>query len=166
MPQRPKAMVEAGLCRKGLHEWIDGQRQCLPCQREHDRNRVRVYDPEKRSEYNRRWRERHPEKYRESKLKHRYGLTIARWNELLLLQGERCAICQTDEPGGINWHVDHDHACCPTDRTCGKCVRGLLCGKCNQLLGTAKDDVSILAKAIDYINEGGVHGARGDHQAI
>jgi len=39
------------------------------------------------------------------------------------------AACQEAE-----WlQVDHDHSCCPGETSCGKCVRGLLCSKCNSL---------------------------------
>jgi hypothetical protein len=40
-------------------------------------------------------------------------------------------------------YVDHDHST-------GK-VRGLLCQSCNTLLGTAKDNISLLYKSIKYL---------------
>ena len=49
--------------------------------------------------------------------------------------------------------IDHDHACCPGTRSCGKCVRGLLCNWCNRLLGMAFDNPAILAGAIQYLDE-------------
>ena len=36
--------------------------------------------------------------------------------------------------------VDHDHDCCPGSRSCGLCVRGLLCGTCNSAAGMLGDD--------------------------
>jgi hypothetical protein len=45
-------------------------------------------------------------------------------------------------------HVDHDHACCPGPKSCGKCVRFLLCDKCNVGLGSFSDDPLRMAKAI------------------
>jgi hypothetical protein len=58
----------------------------------------------------------------------------------LATQGGVCAICGTPPPEGRRLYVDHDHTCCPTlqkstDRTCGNCVRGLLCSPCNVSLG-------------------------------
>jgi len=62
-----------------------------------------------------------------------------------------CAICGLINENGRMLAVDHDHSCCPGDRSCGKCVRKLLCGDCNMGLGKFKDDVELLAKAISYL---------------
>jgi hypothetical protein len=64
-----------------------------------------------------------------------FGLTLEQYDEILEAQGGVCAICGAP-PGEKNLGVDHDHACCPSSRkTCGKCIRGLLCMNCNQELG-------------------------------
>lgn len=34
-----------------------------------------------------------------------------------------------------SFHIDHDHACCPGAVGCERCVRGLLCVRCNTTLG-------------------------------
>src|SRR3990167_1259914 len=69
----------------------------------------------------------------------RYGLTPGYYDEMLKRQLGICAICGNESCQ----HVDHDHAT-------GK-VRGLLCQKCNSLLGMALDNVKILLKAVDYL---------------
>ena len=69
----------------------------------------------------------------------RYGLTEAQYNQMFEDQGNACAICR--EPfQGQRVCIDHDHACCPVPasghtRSCGKCIRGLLCVRCNTWLG-------------------------------
>lgn len=49
--------------------------------------------------------------------------------------------------------VDHDHGCCKGKTSCGKCVRGLLCGPCNKFLGFIRDKVETLENGITYLNE-------------
>lgn len=83
----------------------------------------------------------------------RYGLTAGTFAELVSAQGSRCAICGATEPGGQGrWHVDHDHACCGTRKSsCGHCIRGLLCSRCNVGIGNLRDDPVIIQAALDYI---------------
>ena len=90
----------------------------------------------------------------------KYGLTEEALAVMLAAQGGRCAICGTDEPGGRNsvWHVDHDHSCCPSARTCGKCIRGLLCNRCNTGLGMFRDNAEALRAAADYLEKRFYHG--------
>jgi hypothetical protein len=94
-----------------------------------------------------------PSFYRERSLLQKYGLTVAQYDDLLTKQNGRCAICTTTDPGDSNFHVDHDHACCPGDITCGACVRGLLCQTCNHMLGNARDSTSTLKAAVKYLNK-------------
>ena len=65
----------------------------------------------------------------------RYGLTPTEHNSLIEKQGNRCAICLAS-PITRQLSIDHNHR---TNE-----VRGLLCGKCNAMLGMANDDPSIL----------------------
>jgi hypothetical protein len=75
-----------------------------------------------------RWRLAH-------KLK-RYGLTQEDFDRLLEIQGYACGMCQEPFEDGQVIFIDHDHACCPDEKkSCGECVRGLLCLSCNTALG-------------------------------
>ncbi len=70
----------------------------------------------------------------------RYGLTPETFQQMLEAQGYACAICREPFEEDQLIHIDHDHACCPVPargrtRSCGKCVRGLLCVRCNTWLG-------------------------------
>lgn len=70
-----------------------------------------------------------------------YGITAAQWQDMFDAQGGKCGICKkaTGSGGGKRLAVDHDHNCCPGKRSCGKCVRGLLCASCNQKVGFYED---------------------------
>jgi recombination endonuclease VII len=83
--------------------------------------------------------------------KYRYGLTPEGLASLLADQGHACAVC-SDEITLTDAHVDHDHSCCPKRRkTCGKCVRALLCKPCNLMLGYAYDQPDRLIAAAAYL---------------
>lgn len=90
-------------------------------------------------------------------IRYSYSLTPDQYNTLLERQGGRCPICRTDTPGGKGtWHIDHDHACCPKKgRSCGKCVRNLLCNSCNTGLGLFGDNVKFLLSAAKYLESHG-----------
>jgi hypothetical protein len=60
-----------------------------------------------------------------------------------LFTDPRCAICERTENDGVTLCVDHNHD------TGG--VRGLLCYGCNTSLGKFNDDVTLLARAIIYL---------------
>src|SRR6266498_341513 len=56
---------------------------------------------------------------------HNYGLTREVFQKMLIDQDYKCAIDMT-EISFYNACVDHDHACCSDEKSCGECVRGLL----------------------------------------
>lgn len=97
------------------------------------------------------WRQANPEKnrrtYRNHFCKKLYGITLEEKEAMIVAQGNKYAICNTDKPGGRwnYWHVDHDHA---TNK-----VRAILCHKCNNALGCVKDGVDILNKMIVYLTK-------------
>lgn len=73
----------------------------------------------------------------------RHGMTVGQWETLYLFQGQRCALCFSDKPGGRgNLHVDHDH------RSGG--IRGLLCHWCNTALPRIEID-GWAERAVAYV---------------
>lgn len=72
----------------------------------------------------------------------KYGITLKEWNSRFTQQGEMCAICTTKEPGGKNWHTDHNHKT-------GQ-VRSILCSNCNSALGKFNEDPTTLVVAAIY----------------
>lgn len=79
----------------------------------------------------------------------KFNLSQERFDEL---NTGFCAICGTTEPGHVGgWCVDHDHACCPTEESCGRCVMWFACTRCNlRLFG---DDTTRHRKFADMIDE-------------
>lgn len=76
----------------------------------------------------------------------KYGITLVEYNEMLFSQGGRCKICGI--PAGActsRLHVDHCH------RTLK--IRGLLCAKCNHMLGASGDRLEVLLAGARYLNE-------------
>lgn len=85
-------------------------------------------------------------------LKKDFNISIIDFNKMFIAQHGRCAICEKvlSESGSRSKtaHVDHNHST-------GK-VRGLLCKPCNQGIGFLRDNIEILANAIEYLKEDGV----------
>ena len=109
-----------------------------------------------RREYCRNWYSANRGRQRASDLKYKYGMTTDEYAAKLREQGGGCAVCgKTPEENGKDLAVDHDHSCCPGERSCGKCVRGLLCDTCNRGVGHFKDSTELLLAAVAYLRRVG-----------
>lgn len=108
----------------------------------------------KRKEGFSKWYAKSPERRRVIRLRGVYRITPQRFDEILESQEGKCAICRVvldSKSHRTKPHIDHDHACCPSGRSCGGCVRGLLCTNCNSMLGKARDNVASLRAGADYV---------------
>jgi hypothetical protein len=75
----------------------------------------------------------------------KHGITIEQLIELHQEQHDCCAICHKPETIKTVLSLDHSHR--------NKQVRGLLCMRCNLLLGQANDDIMVLKDAIAYLEK-------------
>lgn len=80
-------------------------------------------------------------------LRHNFKLTWDGYQAMVEAQQGACASCHRPPEEGKRLEVDHDRGCCPGSRSCGKCIRGLLCRPCNGGTGIADDPVLLRAKA-------------------
>ncbi len=127
-------------------EYTDGlDCYCKECKnkksREHYWNNI-----EANREYHRLYKLRNKEKRQKWILKDLYNLPIEKYNDMFIEQGGRCAICGKHQ---VEFKkklcVDHNHET-------GK-IRGLLCNKCNSLLGYAGESPDVLHNAVKYLIE-------------
>lgn len=77
----------------------------------------------------------------------RYGLTLEKYNQMLINQNHKCGICAIDEINTKTKYlvVDHNHST--------KEVRLLLCAPCNFLIGLANENCQILINAAQYLEK-------------
>jgi hypothetical protein len=84
-----------------------------------------------------------------------YGITRREWEWLQECQGTGCALCGRSETNPrTTWlSVDHDHSCCGKNRACKKCIRGLLCDRCNStMLPHVEGSPMLRARFQDYLD--------------
>ena len=116
--------------------------------REANRDRLREYmagwraaNRQKLRDWQATYRAANPKNWRARVLQQKYGLTLDDFRDLLVGQAGRCLVCLRVPPTDLV--VDHDHA---TGR-----VRGLLCQRCNRMLGQVDERPDILRSAIRYL---------------
>lgn len=153
-----KSVAEFYVCKKGINAG-KLKPDCKSCAKAAAKA-WRGANPDRQAATLRAWKKRNPEKRaairRRYFVKKRYGITTEQYDLMLGSQGGVCAICKEfPEHGGygnsgrkhIQGHlaVDHDHET--------GAVRGLLCRKCNLILGNADDDSDRLRAAAAYLDE-------------
>lgn len=91
--------------------------------------------------------------HREYTLRVKYLMSMEEFNK----RAENgCEICG-DKPNRT-LQVDHDHNCCSGIKACKKCVRGVVCNKCNINVGKyekglMRDDNPHLEKVKEYLDK-------------
>jgi Recombination endonuclease VII len=77
-------------------------------------------------------------------LLNKYDMTEAEYEEKLVGQSNKCAIC------GDVLNVEKKHPPVDHNHSTGQ-VRGILCQKCNLLLGLCNDSIDVLERTIGYL---------------
>ncbi len=122
---------------------------CLNCKRRRGRESMRKWMAgnteykAKKSDYDKEYREKYPDKRRHAKLFYYYGISIQEYRRLLESQGGGCAICGTPPKNGKWLCVDHDHET--------KKIRGLLCNRCNCGIGYFDNSTKLIHLARKYL---------------
>ena len=124
---------------KPIEDFWKGQYSCIPCSKHMQKTR---------------WGSRTPLKRLEQHLKYKYGISHAEFSKAWNDQAGKCVICKIELPDLMvydnrrrGYAIDHNHET-------GK-FRGILCLKCNSLLGMASDSTDVLNSAIDYLTTRG-----------
>lgn len=72
-------------------------------------------------------------------------------NDFNLMAKNGCEVCGSFE----SLVIDHNHNCCQSANSCGKCVRGVLCSKCNMAEGLLGSDIKKIKSLLEYVAKHG-----------
>jgi hypothetical protein len=81
--------------------------------------------------------------HKNGELKRKFGITLDEYDDIFNEQGGVCLICHQPE-FNRRLAVDHEHQT-------GK-IRGLLCTRCNHIIGYLEKKPELIKKFLDYIN--------------
>ncbi len=94
--------------------------------------------------YQTKYREKNKSNCKYAWLLYEYGITKEEYNNMVVLQDGKCAICGK-EPKNRTLCVDHDHI--------NNKNRGLLCKTCNQGIGLLQESLSTIYSAYLYLQK-------------
>lgn len=130
-----------------ISQWKKDNRDYLNARDRADR----ALNTEKHKRWEKAERERDGSKITLRTITSRRGITVQSYNEMIERIGNRCEICGNEETRksskGETTRLCIDH-CHKTEK-----VRGMLCHGCNTAIGKFKDDITLLQKAITYLEE-------------
>lgn len=133
----------------GLHP------SCKSCKKEYrdsNKEKIKNYQLEwyeknidKVRSYNKKYKDANAENIIAFRVKRLYNLSLDEYRKML---SRGCQVCSSFN----NLCIDHDHSCCSGETTCGKCIRGVLCNKCNSAEGLLDSDPARVLKLYEYMN--------------
>lgn len=89
-----------------------------------------------------------PTDYKWRNLLKLYDLTQSEYEAILNKQEGKCKVDGCTRLAKV---VDHNHSCCPGKITCGYCVRGIVCVRCNVSFQVLEH--SLLDARLSYLEE-------------
>lgn len=94
----------------------------------------------------REWRKKYPERVKEYGIKYRHGISLKDYKNMLKQQNGKCAICgKLQSDFKQKFIVDHCHK---TNK-----IRGLLCCRCNTLLGRIENIPDNFKRLLEYMEK-------------
>jgi hypothetical protein len=130
---------------------VEPGKRCKPCWSAYMNEYNRAYRArEVYKTQQKRYRTQNSERHKFYKVFKKYGITADDYSRMMDEQDGVCKICGQEESsrhqnGGVKkLAIDHCHAT-------GK-VRGLLCERCNQVLGRLRDDSDIARGMATYLD--------------
>lgn len=97
-------------------------------------------------EYDKKRYRENPHRLRKGNLKRKYGLTLSQYDDMFNKQNGCCAGCNKPQSEFKKMlSVDHRHSD-------GK-IRGLLCERCNPVLGYVGESIPTLERLIQYLKD-------------
>lgn len=143
--------LEKDISEFGINKSVkDGHQDwCKKCMSNFQKNRrLNPIVRKKEKESHKRYIDKHSKKMWAYHLKRTYGITLENYNQMLIQQGNRCAICSIE----FN-NTKSDTKCCVDHNHITNKVRGLICKKCNIGLSRFNDNTTILINAIKYLEK-------------
>jgi hypothetical protein len=125
------------------------QSRCKSCVVED--NRVYWLTNKKKMKKNyKNWTNKNPTHRKNNRLVSMYGITLDQYNQMVVVQNNKCAICKQPETV-VDKTTDKTKELCVDHCHVTNKIRGLLCNSCNRGIGNLKDNPTVCRAASDYL---------------